>query len=155
MREIIFRGKILDPFDKLNGEWIYGSLSSYPSKDTTVYTISQPVIECYGTREIPTTIAKRVDPETIGEFTGMTDIHGNKIFEGDIVRTQPVFDRPYSKNRKGEPLIGVVKYVTSQFSSSPQIYAANWIVDIKDWKGKSCYAWTLFWNCEVVGNIYD
>lgn len=68
MREILFRGKRLD-----NGEWVYGS--RYGNNII-------PASDVYDAGFTPV----RVAPKTIGQFTGLTDKNGKKIFEGDIMR---------------------------------------------------------------------
>ena len=70
MREIQFRGKLT-----ANGEWSYGCLKIFPDK-TCAISPDDTVVGKYG----------RVDPATVGQYTGLTDIMGAKIFEGDIVR---------------------------------------------------------------------
>jgi uncharacterized phage protein (TIGR01671 family) len=79
MREILFRGK-----STLSGNWVYGYLikgQDYHTQRTT-YAIVLPSSTLYPINEIVPYV--EVIPETVGQWTGLTDCHGVKIFEGDI-----------------------------------------------------------------------
>ena len=111
-REILFRGKRVD-----NGEWTEGYF--FKSWDK-VFLLWGKTDDCPNMEE--------VKPETVGQYTGLFDKNGKKIFEGDIVES------PHGTQ-------GVVEWQNAECA---------FLVNIGD-------DWQTMDDCpyEVVGNIYD
>lgn len=89
MREILFRGKRID-----NGEWIEGYYfcSRNPHRES-IHKI----------RPLDSDWSYEINPETVGQYTGLTDKNGKRIFEGDVIAI------PGSR-KPGLP--GIVAYLT-------------------------------------------
>lgn len=115
-REILFRGKRID-----NGEWVEGLLSKRRAREiqggVVAYTGEW---EWYiNSHESPYIGTWRVDPATIGQFTGLTDLYGDKIFEGDILES------PYLNLTLGEVLRRYKVYEFSYYLNSRDIVSDN------------------------------
>ena len=115
MREILFRGKRMD-----DGEWMCGNL--------TVWSDGGASIDKEPTEASP---LYAVIPETVGQYTGLTDKNGKKIFEGDIINI--VYPDTIVRN-------AVINYVGASF------YGDNRF-DLWELDG--------YISLEVIGNIHD
>ena len=115
-REILFRGK------DIYGKWLYGDLINLTNELKQICNHTQ--LEH----------AHSVDIKTIGQYTGLTDKNGTKIFEGDIVNFRT----------------GYYQFKNLIISFDEQ--TARFVC-----KNKKCGKMPLDskWSYEVIGNIHD
>ena len=128
MREILFRGKRVD-----NGKWVKGSLFVEGARCEIVRGTCNTV----GIEGVD------IISETVGQFTGLTDKNGKKIFEGDIIAYQ-FYDE--------ERIDGVVKYGAFNCSCCDGVF--GWYVDGGDIRRQKAEDECVSDNY-VIGNIFD
>lgn len=135
MREILFRAKQKD-----NKQWVQGSLLFYPGVNRTFVSLG----EFRGSEFI------EVLKDTVGQYTGLTDKNGTKIFEGDIV--QDVIEP------KAKGIVRFGDYETSYRDWTPVAdpYSKHTGFFI-EWNNMNFCKDVRFWNekVKVIGDIHD
>ena len=129
MHEILFRGKRKD-----NGKWVEGHYGEYYNGKENVSCISIPKETISGS------LCYDVIPETVGQYTGLTDKNGlTKVFEGDIVKYSEI-------DIDGSDLVGLGVISWNQKTACFTISNGAYHDD---------FCQVLIEEIEVIGNIFD
>ena len=127
MREILFRGKSTD-----TGAWVYGyycgSFGDFDEHE--ICDIADPTCSRID-----------VDPETVGQYTGLTDKNGKRIFEGDILDVSGSFDAVLLGYRNGR---AIVRWDEDVSGFEPFAYYDS-----------DCGLYICEKECVAIGNIHD
>ena len=124
MREILFRGK-----HKFSGKWVEGWFVGKSRKAP----YKPPLRNKPQIITVEDLLCFEVFPETVGQYTGLTDRNGKKIFEGDIVNYTEEIE---TKSKGKETLKGIYKVEFEYCGFSPL----------------DCLACN---HLEIIGNIHD
>ena len=129
MRQIKFRGKRLD-----NGVWIYGDLIHIDKSDIGIVTDYDHWSGC------------RINPDTVGQFTGLTDCNGKEIYEGDII-SSPLNNVVIVK-------FGYKEHRVRHHGVEDSFAAYGWIAENIQ-NGITDFLDNEILQGKVIGNIYD
>ena len=87
MREILFRGKC-NEVGKYNGQWIEGFYGEDDGKPIIARSTDHGLIGYF------------CEPDSIGQYTGLTDKNGTRVFEGDILKIIHKYQSPFDDDTK-------------------------------------------------------
>lgn len=145
MREILFRGKQTD-----GGAWVEGYVV-----ETTVFGVNRcrnAIVIYKKPEKIFDSDWWEVNPETIGQYTGLIDRNGKKVFEGDIISSK---GKVYGKTEKFLYVIKYGQYIPKTYCR--EIYQeCETIGFYGESKGQQQVQLGNYpQKIEVIGNVYD
>lgn len=139
MREILFRAKAINRIKGReyrthykNGDWVFG-LVSKPYYDFNGYIQNAEMTNTDGVEGI------EVDHETLGQYTGLTDKNGVRIFEGDVIQCE-----------RG---VGTVMYQRGSGDNFMNGFIILWATEY--YLRQELGFWATQRDITIIGNIYD
>lgn len=161
-REILFRGKRVD-----NGEWVEGGFAersnNQPIGNRYKSFIFKPE---YGDWGFSVFEQYEVKTETVGQFTGINDKNGRKIFDGDIceIKTKYGFHSELLNEFKDEKNLKSINDIVSHFTGIIRIDLLRGLMFENPQNGyaepmfnrlRKIFAYFEISGIEVIGSIYD
>ena len=122
MMEILFRGK-----RTINGDWVYGDFVHGNERKSLRDSIFVYDSETQSFNDY------EINPSTLGQYTGLTDKNGKRIFEGDIIR----------KTNKGRYPEIFTANIYTKFPAKEEVHYGP------------CERFTESCEYEIIGNIHD
>lgn len=137
MREILFRGK-----RTINGDWVYGDFVHGNERKSLRDSIFVYDSETQSFNDY------EINPSTLGQYTGLTDKNGKRIWEGDILHIAKIADGlgGYYQPPLDYPVNVVVKWDLCAWMWETLCDDKRYITFPDAW----CH-----YECEVIGNVHD
>lgn len=164
MREILFRGK--DYTGIVGGGWLYGALDNTNKEFPKIICLDRFGNQCF----------INVSTETVGQFTGLLDSLGKKIFEGDIVKCRHEWRinykgigeqyNPELSFKESNIKFAYDKTIEDGYCGKRYFYYRNYVIEYNKryggWRLRNSNVIhnignnTLYnRNAEIIGNIHD